>query len=127
MIARVVTDLSLDREKHNEYSAKIAEELLKNEGYSKVKTNKVIKCILNHSSKNKDLRTSVEEQILVDADAMAHFDCVDSLYSLAHNVIGLKEEESLNFVKDKLTKDYNEISNDTKKYITDKYIKIMMK
>ena len=63
-------------------------------------------------------------RILVDADAMAHFDCIDSLYSLAHKVMGLNEEESLNFVKEKLAKDYNEISDDAKKYVSDKYFEI---
>ena len=56
---------------------------------------------------------------------MAHFDCINSLYSLAHNVMGMNEEESLNFVKEKLTKDYNEISDDVKKYVSDKYNKII--
>ena len=39
---------------------------------------------------------------------MAHFDCIDSLYSLATKVMGLNEEESKQFVKDKLTRDYLE-------------------
>ncbi len=37
----------------------------------------------------------------------------------------LNEEDSINFVKDKLTKDYNEVSNKAKKLIEDKYNKIM--
>lgn len=120
-----MTDSSLDRSKHNEYSALIAEKLLLKEHYFSEKIEKVKQCILNHSSKRKEYRTTLEEQILVDVDAMAHFDCIDSLYSLAHNVIGLNEEESLEFVKEKLTKDYNEISDDVKKYVSDKYNRIM--
>ena len=58
---------------------------------------------------------------------MAHFDCIDSLYSLAHNVMGLNEKESLKFVQEKLTKDYNEISDDVKKHINNKYEEIMQK
>ena len=81
----------------------------------------------NNISKRKEYRTTLEEQILVDADAMAHFDCIDSLYSLAHNVMGLNEEESLNFVKEKLTKDYNEISDDFKKYVIEQYNEILKK
>lgn len=120
-----MTDSNLDRSSHNEYGSVIAEELLLKENYPIEKIEKVKQCILNHSSKRKDYRTTKEEQILVDADAMAHFDCIDSLYSLAHNVIGLNDEESLKFVKDKLTKDYNEISDDVKKYVIDKYKKII--
>lgn len=39
--------------------------------------------------------------------------------------MGLNEQESLKFVKEKLTKDYNEISDDVKKYVSDKYNEIM--
>jgi uncharacterized protein len=120
-----MTDSNLDRTKHNEYGSIIAEELLSKENYPTDRIEKVKQCILNHSSKRKEYRTTIEEQILVDADAMAHFDCIDSLYSLAHNVIGLNDKESLKFVKEKLTKDYNEISDDVKKYVSGKYSKIM--
>ena len=120
-----MTDSSLDRSKHNEYGVLIAEELLLKENYPIEKIEKVKQCILNHSSKRKEYRTTLEEQILVDADGMSHFDCIDSLYSLARNVMGLKEEESLKFVKDKLTKDYNEISEDVKKYVKEKYFEII--
>lgn len=122
-----MTDSKLDRSKHNEYGSVIAEELLLKENYPSKKIKKVKQCILNHSSKRKEYRTTVEEQILVDADAMAHFDCIDSLYSLAHNVMGLNEKESLKFVQEKLTKDYNEISDDVKKHINNKYEEIMQK
>ena len=56
---------------------------------------------------------------------MAHFDCVESIYSLASNVIGLNEEESVNFVQEKITKDYNEIDEEVKNIVQDKYINIM--
>lgn len=120
-----MTDSNLDRSKHNEYSMVMAEEFLLKENYPKEKLEKVKLCILNHSSKRKEYRTIVEEQILVDADAMAHFDCVESIYSLAHNVMGLNEEDSMNFVMEKLTKDYEEISDDVKKFVSDKYNKIL--
>jgi len=122
-----MTDMNLDRNKHNEYSAKISEQLLLEKKYSVDKIRKVKNCILNHSSARKKYRTTIEEQILVDADAMAHFDCVDSIYSLAYNVMGLNVEDSKNFVKEKLTKDYNEISEDAKKYVNDQYEEIMKK
>lgn len=73
----------------------------------------------------KDEYNLYEEQVMVDAYAMAHFDCVDSLYSLANMVMNLDEKESLEFVKNKLTRDYNEISDSAKKYIEDKYWNIM--
>lgn len=120
-----MTDRSLDGSRHNEYSAEIAERLLSEFGYPTNKIELIKKCILNHSSKRKKFRSTIEEQVMVDADAMAHFDCVDSLYSLANMVMNLDEKESLEFVKNKLTRDYNEISDSAKKYIEDKYWNIM--
>jgi len=99
-----MTDSTLDREKHNVYSSKIAEELLLRENYPSNKIQKIKQCIINHNSKRKEYRTTLEEQILVDADAMAHFDCIKSLYSLAHNVMGLNEKDSLSYIKEKLTR-----------------------
>lgn len=120
-----MTNPNLDRSKHNEYGSQIAADLLLKNNYPKEKIEIVVKCILNHSNKRKEYRTTLEENILVDADAMAHFDCADSIYSLAHNVIGLNEEDSIKFVKEKITKDYNEISSDVKQIVEEQYNKIM--
>lgn len=120
-----MTDNKLDRSKHNEYSAEMAEKLLSENKYPEDKIELVKKCILNHSSNRKEYRTTEEEDILVNADAMAHFDCIDSIYSLASNVMGLSEKDSVQFVKDKLTKDFNEISDEVKKHIIDKYKQVM--
>lgn len=121
-----MTDISLDRSIHNEYGSVIAEALLTANNYPKDKIDLVKKCIYNHSSKRKEYRTTREEQILVDADCLSHFDNILSLYSLAHNVMELDEQESIKFVQDKLTKDYNEITNETKSIIKDKYDKIIL-
>ena len=76
-----MTDMTLDRSRHNEYGAEIAEQLLR-EKYK-------------------------------------------SLYSLAHKVMGLNDEESLKFIQDKLTKDYNELSDELKYLVSDIYSDIM--
>ena len=120
-----MTDINLDRSIHNEYGAEIAEQLLKQYNYSIDKITFVKKCILNHSNKRKDFRTTKEEEILVTADGLSHFDSINNLYSLAFNVIGLNEEDSIKFVQDKLTKDYEEIPDNVKPLIEQKYRKIM--
>ena len=120
-----MTDKNLDRARHNEYGSRIAEQLLRQEEYPEDKIHFVKKCILNHSSKRLEFRTSEEEQILVDADGLSHFDSIGSLYSLAHNVMGFSDEESVKFVQDKLTGDYNEMSAEIRYLIDDKYSKIM--
>jgi hypothetical protein len=85
----------------------------------------VKKCILNHSSKRAEYRTTEEEKILVNADGLSHFDSINNLYSLAHNVMELNDEDTVKFIQDKLTRDYNEISDELKYLIEDKYNKVM--
>ena len=120
-----MTDINLDRSKHNEDGAIIAEQLLRENNYPEDKVQFVKKCILNHSSKRSEYRTTEEEKILVNADGLSHFDSIHNLYNLAHNVMELNDDETLKFIKDKLTKDYNEISDELKYLIDDKYNNIM--
>ena len=120
-----MTDRNLERSKHNEYGSVIAEQLLRESGYPEDKVQFVKKCILNHSSKRAEFRTTEEEQILVNADGLSHFDSISNLYSLAHNVMELNDEDTIKFIQDKLTKDYNEISPELKYLIDDKYNKVM--
>ena len=120
-----MTDMSLDRSRHNEYGAGIAEQLLRESNYPEDKTQLVKRCILNHSKRRQQYRSTEEEQILVDADGLSHFDVVKTLYSLPSKVMGLNEEDSVRFVQDKLTGDYNELSDDLKYLVKDKYDRIM--
>ena len=120
-----MTDRNLDRSKHNKYGSEIAEQFLKDNNYPADKIEFVKKCILNHSSKRAEYRTTEEEKILVDADGLSHFDSISNLYSLAHNVMNLDDEECIKFIQDKLTRDYNEISDNLKYLVEDKYKRIM--
>lgn len=120
-----MTDKALDRAKHNEYGARIAEKILKENNYPEDKIQFVKKCILNHISKRAEFRTTEEEIILVDADGLSHFDSINNLYNLAHNVMELNDAETLKFIQDKLTRDYNEISDELKYLVDDKYSKVM--
>ena len=120
-----MTDASLDRSKHNEFSSAMAEQLLREQHYPEEKLQLVAKCILNHSSKRAQYRTTREEDLLACADGLAHFDAYKSLYSLAHKVMGLDDEQSLKFIQDKLTKDYAEISEELKYLVSDVYARVM--
>ena len=120
-----MTDMALDRSRHNEYGAEIAEQLLRENNYPEDKTQLVKRCILNHSKRRQQYRSTEEEQILVDADGLSHFDTVKTLYSLPSKVMGLSEEDSVRFVQDKMTGDYNELSDDLKYLVKEKYDRIM--
>ena len=120
-----MTDMALDRSRHNEYGAEIAEQLLRENNYPEDKTQLVKRCILNHSKRRQQYRSTEEEQIRVDADGLSHFDVVKTLYSLPSKVMGLSEEDSVRFVQDKLTGDYNELSDDLKYLVKEKYDRVM--
>ena len=120
-----MTDWTLDRSRHNEFGAEIAEQLLRENDYPEDKTQLVKKCILNHSKRRQEYRTTEEEQILVDADGLSHFDVIGKMYSLPSLVMGLNEEESVRFVQNKLTGDYEELSDDLKCLVKEKYDRLM--
>lgn len=120
-----MTDMTLDRSRHNEFSAEIAERLLRENDFPEDKTQLVKKCILNHSKRRQEYRSTEEEQILVDADGLSHFDVAKTLYSLPSKVMGLGEEDSVRFVQDKLTGDYEELSDDLKHLVKEKYDRVM--
>ena len=120
-----MTDINLDRDNHNEYSANIAMEYLKKYNYPQDKINMVYNCILNHSSKRKKYRVTKEEEILVNSDCISHVDSISNLQNLAHNVIGLSDEDSIKYVQDKLTRDFHELDDRVKLLIKDKYNRVM--
>lgn len=97
------------REEHNIYGVKIADELLTKLDYPQDRKEMVKECVLRHRG-SKDLpRNTIEEQCVADADVMAHFDCIPSLFHLAFckNEMGLSIEDGTEFVKKKLERDYN--------------------
>ena len=115
------------REEHNIYGAKIADELLTKLNYPQDRKESVKECILRHRG-SKDLpRNTIEEQCVADADVMAHFDCIPSLFHLAFgkNEMGLSLEEGAEFVKKKLERDYNKLSQRTKEVLKEKYENIV--
>ena len=120
-----MTDMTLDRSRHNEFGADIAEQLLRENDYPEDKVQLVKKCILNHSKRRSEYRSTEEEKILVDADGLSHFDAIKKLYSLPRMVMGLNEQDSVRFVQDKLTGDYNELSDDLKYLVKEKYDRVM--
>ena len=77
-----MTDMALDRSRHNEYGAEIAEQLLRENNYPEDKTQIVKRCILNHSKRRQQYRSTEEEQILVDADGIMAAKCADDIKAL---------------------------------------------
>ncbi len=115
------------REEHNIYGVKITDELLTKLDYPQDRKERVKECVLRHRG-SKDLpRNTIEEQCVADADVMAHFDCIPSLFHLAFgkNEMGLSIEDGTEFVKKKLERDYNKLSSRTKEILKERYENII--
>lgn len=113
------------REEHNIYGAEIAEELLTKLNYPKDRTEKVKNCVLNHRGSKDRPRNTIEEQCVADADVIAHFDCIPSLFCLAYNELNLSMSEGREFVRKKLERDYSKLSEHTRELLKDRYENIM--
>lgn len=113
------------RKEHHIYGEKIAEELLTNLNYPKDKKELVKKCVLNHRASTDLKRETIEEECVADADAIAHFDCIPCLFSLAFKTNNLSIKDATEFVKQKLEKDYKKLSHKSKELLKDRYQNIM--
>ena len=115
-----ITDYSL-YEEHHIHGAKIADEILKSLKYDENKIEIVKNCILNHRGSIENKRLSKEEQIIADADAISHFDSIPSLLYLAYKEKSLSMEEGSKFVKNKLERSFNKLSDDSKIFYEEKF------
>ena len=98
------------RTEHEKYGAQMARSVLNELDYPANKTDLIERCVLNHRSSINAPRETTEEQIIADADVMAHFDSIPSLFSLVYNKLGMSMEEGKEYVKNKLQKDYKKLS-----------------
>ena len=70
-------------------------------------------------------RLSKEEQIIADADAISHFDSIPSLLYLAYKEKNMNIEDGKKFVKGKIERSFNKLSNDSKKFYEEKFENVM--
>lgn len=120
----VVSNVGHQQEHHINGSI-IAEELLNKYNYPKDRIERVKQCVLNHSASKELQRNTIEEEIIADADAMAHFDKIPSLFFIAYKRKNLDIKKASNWVKTKLENDYNKLSPRTKKEQKNRYENIM--
>lgn len=115
-----ITDYSL-YEMHHIHGAEIADQILTELNYDKDKINLVKDCIKNHRGSFKNDKLTLEEQCVADADAISHFDSVPSLLYLAYVKKGLNIEEGAEFVRNKLKRSYEKLSENSKEFYKEKY------
>ena len=114
-----------EREKHHIYGAEIAEELLSKYNYPREKIEQVKNCVLNHRGSQDRPRNTIEEQCVADADVIAHFDCIPSLFHLVYKEKQMDIKEGTEYVKKKLERDYNKLSPKTREELKDRYENII--
>ncbi len=112
-------------EDHHIAGQQFAEEFLKQHDYPQDKIDKIKHCIYAHRGSKDIPRETIEAQCISDADAMSHFNTVASLFYLAIHVRELETQESNDFVKSKLQRSYNKLTDIGKKLIQDKYDSVM--
>lgn len=119
-----ITDYSL-YEKHHIHGAQMAEDILKGYGYDNEKTKLIQRCIRNHRGSMCLEKSSMEELCVADADVISHFDNVPGLLYLAFVEKGMDLEGGREFVKNKLIRSYRKLSEESKKYYSSKFDKVM--
>lgn len=115
------------RGEHHITGAHIAVKKLKELNYPEDKTELVRKCILNHRGSVNNKCISLEEKILVDADAMSNFDNISGIFKAAYTYEKLGQGEAKISVRNKLTNKYKQLNfNKSKELIRPKYEAMML-
>lgn len=114
-----ITDYKLYKD-HHIHGANMSEEILKSYNYPTDKIELVKLCILNHRGSVPREKTTKEEICVADADAISHYDTLPSLFYLAFVQRKLNIDDGVEFVKSKLERSYNKMSEQSKKYYQDK-------
>jgi uncharacterized protein len=108
-----ITDFSL-YEDHHMHGANMAQEILEPYNYPQEKIDLVKLCILNHRGSVLNQKSTKEEICVADADAISHFDTLPALFYLAFVKRGFDLDEGTKFVRQKLERSYNKMSNESK-------------
>ena len=129
-LATLLHDISMpleigDKSNHHTEGAKIAEQMLSKLDYPTEKIEKVQQCILNHRGSVLKEKNSIEEKCVADADAIAHFDCIPSLFQSAYGHKHMNGIEGAKSVKEKLERDFQKLSPETKEWIKERYETIL--
>ena len=108
-------------EEHHLHGAVLAEEILKGYDYPQDRIDQVKHCIISHRGSKNVERLSIEALCVADADSMAHFDSISSLFYLAFFSHKLDIDEANSWLNRKLERSWNKLSPEAREIIHDKY------
>jgi uncharacterized protein len=114
-----------DRNEHEKHGAKMARAMLAGLGYPKEKIELVEKCVLHHSGGKGYSRDTVEEQIIADADVLAHFDNIIILFNLTFSKMKLSISDGRKYMKSRLMGDWEKLGPESKKDLKERFDTIM--
>jgi uncharacterized protein len=100
----------------------LAEEILKNLNYPPEKIEIVKQCILSHRGSKPRQKLALEELCVADADAMAHFDSISSLFYLAFFSHKMSIDEADDWLAKKLERSWSKLSPEAKEIVGEKYL-----
>lgn len=106
---------------HHIHSAKLSGEILSKLDFQIGLIEKVKLCILTHRGSLPMQKQTREAEILASADALAHFDSVNSLLYLAFTKHKMSIDDGTKWVLDKLERSWNKLMPEAKELISDKY------
>lgn len=110
------------RKDHHLTGAKVAEKKLRELKYPEEKIKLVKKCILNHRGSRPRSRSSLEEQIVVEADTMTAFESISGIFRAAFVYENLEQGEAKIAVRRKLRNKWKQLRfASSKKIIRPKY------
>ncbi len=115
------------RQDHHLTGAEIADKKLKELNFPPEKIELVKKCIFNHRGSQNNVRKSIEEQILVEADVMSNFDNIPGIFKAAFVYENKNQGEAREAVRKKLENKWSQLRfEDSKKIIKPKYEAAML-
>lgn len=103
------------RKNHHLTGAKIAEEKLRQLNYSAAKIELVKNCILHHRGSEQNSPTTIEEQIIIEADAMSNFANITGIFKAALVYENLSQIEAKAAVRQKLQNKWQQLRFETSK------------
>lgn len=105
------------REDHHITGAKLAEDKLKEFNYPEEKIELVKRCILNHRGSKHSNQESIEEQIVVEADALSAFENISGIFRTAFIYENQNQEEAKKSTMEKLENKWNQLHFESSKEI----------
>lgn len=107
---------------HEIIGAEFAQKILEKYQYPQDKIDLVKKCILNHRGSRLKSKSSIEEICVADADAMAHFYAISSLFFLCFYKHKLDIKDSQIWIWQKLNRSWQKLSPEAQKLIKPHYL-----